>query len=99
METETLKLKNDVYSMTIAANMTKNVPPAQLTYCLKHCFIVFVVQSMMSFFWVYDFRGLSNFQPFYAPKVSIRILTTLLLQARMYGHLQDSIKLLTFLKR
>ena len=36
-------LLNDIYGMTIAANMTKNTSPNTLIISLRYCFIVFVI--------------------------------------------------------
>jgi len=38
-----VKLHADVYDLTIGANITKNVSPIVLNYCLKQCMFVFVV--------------------------------------------------------
>ena len=39
---EKVKISDDVYNLTIAANMTKNVHPASLIYCLRQCFLAFI---------------------------------------------------------
>jgi predicted ThiF/HesA family dinucleotide-utilizing enzyme len=83
LDKENLCLRGDVYSLTIAANMTKNVTATQLNYSLKQCFLVFFIQSTMSTLWLYD-HGLNSFQPFHPILMYIRLLTTILLQGRMY---------------
>jgi hypothetical protein len=35
LDGEPLIFPSDVYSLTIAANMTKSIPPAHFNYCLK----------------------------------------------------------------
>jgi len=40
---EVLILENDVYSLTIAANLTKAVPPMQLNFSIRLCVTVFIM--------------------------------------------------------
>lgn len=40
---EVVKVNDDVYSLTIAANMTKNVSPQHLSIAMRACFTVFVI--------------------------------------------------------
>jgi hypothetical protein len=40
---EVLVLQMDVFSLTIGANITKNVSPAQLNFSIKQCCIVFLI--------------------------------------------------------
>lgn len=40
---EVVEIPNDVFSLTIAANMTKNCPPIQLMYCIRQCVLVFLI--------------------------------------------------------
>ena len=38
---EEVEIPHDVYNLTIAANMTKNCSPQELSFCLKQCVLVF----------------------------------------------------------
>ena len=64
LDDELVVIEDDVYSLTIAANMTKTVSPQQLNYCLRQCFIVFVIQLAVAYYFIYDYSGLDDFQPF-----------------------------------
>ena len=44
---EPVPVDDNVYALTIAANMTKNVPPLMLKYCLGQCILVFIVQVLI----------------------------------------------------
>ena len=52
---ETILISQDVFNLTIAANLTKEVPPVHLIYCIRQCFFVFFMQSLMFFYFCYDF--------------------------------------------
>ena len=60
-EDEQIVIEDDVYSLTIAANMTKTVSPVMLNYCIKQCFTVFVVQISVCYYFVYDYSNLDDF--------------------------------------
>jgi len=55
----------DVYNLFIAANITKNVSPVQLNFCLQKCLIVYLIQVTVTFGFVYDYLSLDRFQPFF----------------------------------
>ena len=40
---EVLKIQDDVYNLTIAANMTKFCSPVSLIFCLRQCIMVFLL--------------------------------------------------------
>ena len=40
---EIVKISDDCYNLTIAANMTKSVSNESLIYCLRQCVMVFVI--------------------------------------------------------
>lgn len=92
-------LQNDVYSITIAANMTHQ-SPAHLNYCLKQCWIVFVLQTAIAYLYLQDsnFKDMDNFQPFYPTYTVIRVLMLCLMQKNFYNDMQQTLKLLIFLK-
>jgi hypothetical protein len=54
----------DVYDLFIAANLTKNVSPQQLNYCLEKCIYVFLIQIISSVGFIWDYKTFDNFQPF-----------------------------------
>ena len=41
---EKVKISDDCYNLTIAANMTKNCRPEALIFCLRQCIFVFCIQ-------------------------------------------------------
>jgi len=43
MVEELIHIKTDGYNLTIAANLTKQVPPEILNYCIKKSFTIFLV--------------------------------------------------------
>mmetsp|Transcript_3149 Transcript_3149/g.4804 ORF Transcript_3149/g.4804 Transcript_3149/m.4804 type:complete len:155 (-) Transcript_3149:317-781(-) len=96
---ESVQLSMDVYNLTIAANMTRTCSPMQLVFCLKQCFLVFILQALLAYFFMYDSLQFDNFQPFNTSQTALRLICTLLLQITLYPELSGSIKLLTFLKR
>lgn len=61
---ERVSISDDVYNLTIAANMTKNVRPESLIYCIRQCIIVFVIQMSVAWYFSFEVRFLSKFQTF-----------------------------------
>ena len=61
---EVIDVEYDVYDLFIAANITKNVSPQQLNYCLEKCIYVFLIQILSSVGFIWDYKGFDNFQPF-----------------------------------
>ena len=96
---EVVLITNDVYSMTIAANMTKNCPPIQLMFCIRYCIIVFLIQTTITIMFMWEFRAMDNFQPFYNFYTAIRLITVWLMQMTLFEGMQSSLKMLTYLKR
>ena len=45
----------DVYNITIAANITKDVSPLALNYSIKICMTSFIVQVLLAYYFVYDY--------------------------------------------
>ena len=52
---EEIEIPNDVYNLTIAANMTQACSPVEINYALKQCVLVFLMQIFIAFFWTQDF--------------------------------------------
>lgn len=55
LEGEELEITKDVYNLTIAANMTQACAPLELSFCIKQCILVFVIQFMVAIYWTTDF--------------------------------------------
>ena len=53
---EEIEIPNDVYNLTIAANMTQACSPVEVNFALKQCIIVFFIQIFIAFFWMSDFN-------------------------------------------
>jgi len=88
----------DVYNLTIAANMTKTISPTQLIFCVKQCFLVFIIQVLVAYYFCYESLDFNRFQKFNPNQTSLRMICTMLLQITLYDELSGSIKLLTYLK-
>ena len=58
---EKVIISMDVYQLTIAANLTKTCSPMALMFCLKQCFLCFIVQVLMALFFCYEVLDLTNF--------------------------------------
>lgn len=58
---ETVLIGDDVYSLTIAANMTGRCPPTEVLFCIRQCVIVFCIQSIVSVTYLYNYISLDNF--------------------------------------
>ena len=54
---EAIIFGKDVFSMTIAANLSKDCPPMHFNNALRQCFIVFMLEGSIFFFWLYDYKG------------------------------------------
>jgi hypothetical protein len=75
---------NNSYDITIAANITRDVPVRMIDNALKNCFMIALIQ--MSLLWYYnkdvyrlDVYNFNNFQPFYPKQTSLRIIMVLIL--------------------
>ena len=66
--TDKITIQMDIYQLTIAANMTKDVPAMHLTYSIKICIFVFVIQLLLIYsFGVekFDFNEIQSFDNTY----------------------------------
>ena len=98
---EQVDIDDNVYSLTIAANMTKNCSPTHFLYCLRMCIFVYVIQILIAVFFGWetlDFTGfnLKNFTPMHT---IMRIVCSIFLQLSLNKDLKPTAKMLTFLKR
>lgn len=96
---EKIKLSNDVYNMTIAANLSGTMSPIQFNFCLKMVFFCFFIQCFCCYFFMYDFIGFDNFQPIETNATSLRIICTLLMHRASHAKLNKALKVLTYVKR
>ena len=85
--------------MTIAANLTKNVNPLVLNYCIKQSFFIFVTQLLISVLFLWDYKGFNKFQPIDTFFTPVRMVLAMLLQKLMLSELENATRMLTFLKR
>lgn len=53
---ERVTISDDVYNLTIAANMTKNVRPASLVFAIRYCVLVFTVQLAIAYYFCFEVR-------------------------------------------
>lgn len=84
--------------LTIAANLTKELPPVILNQCLKKTMICFLLQVFASFFFCYEYLHFSAFQPFDFMLTLMRFISTLLLHLQMQKKMYNSMRLLNYLK-
>lgn len=94
-----MKISDDVYNLTIAANMTKNVHPLSLIYCIRQCIFVFLIQIMIALAFSYEVRFFKDFQGFHPRQTFMRIICSMLIQLALNKELTKSIRMLTYLKR
>ena len=78
-ENEVVLIDKDIYSLTIAANLTKACSPTQLLYCIRQCTAVFSIQLFIAVLYMYEFKSLDRFQPFYNFFTAIRMITVWLM--------------------
>ena len=76
---EFVPISDDVYSLTIAANMTKYCSPVSLIFCLRQCIMVFTLQIMVAVLFSYEYLDLIRFQPFSIFKTFLRIIVPILM--------------------
>jgi hypothetical protein len=96
---EKVNIKMDIYNITIAANLTKNVTSQELNISLKYCFIVFIIQIYLAYSFSQEYTHLSNFQPYVISKTILRLIMTLFYQKTVLKDMANNMKMLTFLKR
>lgn len=76
---EKATISDDVYNLTIAANMTKNVNPESLIYCIRQCVFVFIIQMAIAYYFCYEVRFFENFQEFKTRHTVMRIICSMLI--------------------
>ena len=96
---EELKITSDVYNLTIGVNMTKAIPPTQILFCVKQCFMVFIIQITISILFFYERREFNAVQPFNKYHTTLRIIVPVLMATSLGKDLNQAIKMFTFLKR
>uniref|UniRef100_A0A7S3CIN0 Uncharacterized protein n=1 Tax=Strombidium rassoulzadegani TaxID=1082188 RepID=A0A7S3CIN0_9SPIT len=79
--------------------MTRTVSPMQLLFCIKQTFFVFILQTLIAYYFVFEDLDFNNFQPFTMKQSVIRLIASMLLQITASEELSNAIKVLTFLKR
>ena len=99
LKEDPLIIYNDVFSLTIAANLTKNCSSSLRLQCLQTSSLVFAIQLLACYYMMYDFLDFDNFQPIDLQKSMLRIIISLLVCVDFSIQLTKSINMLTFLKR
>jgi hypothetical protein len=84
--------------LTIAANLTNELPPMILNHCFRITVYCFMLQSLVYYFYMLDYLHSQIFQPFDFIQSMMRVLATILLHNQMQLKLQKTVKLLTYLK-
>ena len=83
-------MRNDIYKVTIAAMMTREISPTHLNYSIKMCYTSFVLQLLMSALYYYEFSSLDDFQPFTMKQTALRIICSMLLHLMLYEEIEDA---------
>jgi hypothetical protein len=60
LKNEIVIVPHDAYSLTIAANLTKQCSPLSLIYCIRQCFTVFILQIMTAILFCWQDIGLEK---------------------------------------
>ena len=76
---ERVTISDDVYNLTIAANMTKNVMPESLLFSIKYCIFVFTIQCAIAYYFSYEVRFFNQFQSFSVRYNAMRIICSILI--------------------
>lgn len=97
---EPLELSDDVYALTIAANMTKTCQPMSLQFGIRSCIFVFSVQMLVAIFFAYETLPLDGFKltNFTLAQTIMRIICSIFLQIKLNAELKNTLKLLTYIK-
>jgi hypothetical protein len=64
LENEEVEISDDVYNLTIAANISRECHPLEFYFCLRQCFVVFIFQIVLSYFDMFENFFTTNFQDF-----------------------------------
>ena len=96
---EVVIIPEDIYNLTIAANMTKYCSPVTLIFALRQCLMVFLLQVLVAFAFSYEYLDFERFEPFDIYKTFLRILVPILMTMKFSKELYAATKMLTFLKR
>ena len=96
---EPIVISDDVYNLTIAANMTKSLPPKQIIFCIRQCIMVFWIQITISVLFCYEYRKMDFVQPFNKYHTTLRIIVPVFMAMKFGGELNKALKMFTFLKR
>jgi hypothetical protein len=83
-------VKFDVYSLTLVSILfdeDESASPLIVAATFNSCIKTFIIQTLVSFYFVYDYRSLDNFQPFYLMPTSIRIVSAILLHRKSFENL------------
>ena len=94
-----LHLEDDIYSLTIAAYLSREVSPSLQSNSIRLAGFSFLFEVIVMLGILDDDWKLENIKPFSVKTTSLRIACTLLLQVILFGHLQDSVQLMEFLRR
>jgi hypothetical protein len=76
---EKIIFNSDVYNFTIAANLTRTLPPQLINYCISKCLMVFLIQFFIAGGYFWDFRKLNNFQDINIMLTSVRVIFAILI--------------------
>lgn len=95
---EVVLIPDDVYNLTIAANMTKNVSPISLQFAIKQCLFVFICQVLVALFFAYEGLSMDFVQEFELYKTFLRVVVPVLMTMKLKKELYGATKMFTFLK-
>jgi hypothetical protein len=76
---EKVELPMNAYAITIAAFLFPGDTPIVLRQnAVKSCLFIFMLQSAMAYYFIYEVRHMENFQKFDMVKTCLRLIISLL---------------------
>lgn len=98
-QNDRLFLRPDIYQVTIAALLSKEVNPFWEALAIKAAMQSFILQMCVLMGLFYDFSDFSNMQPMNVGSSFLRVISTMILHEQIFIELQDVVKLMEYLRR
>lgn len=80
-----IMIRNDIYSQTIAANHTGNIPAMHLAVGIKLSAFTFFLQMFVYYFFVAEYLDFKRFKNFEVMQAGLRLICSLLLHKTVYS--------------
>lgn len=99
LEGERVALPNNVYFVTVVSHLNYELHPKMRTYMIEKCLMTFLVQAIIVYGFMYEYKDLDHFSHAHSIFTPIKILIACLMQLNFYKELQNATKMLVYLKR